>query len=63
MRRILQEGVIQVASGIRYQEEAVSSVERIRPFLNGRPITLFTDKPETVPSGLLTTLWFIHSAH
>ena len=46
------EGVIQVATGNRHQQEAFLSVERIRPYLNGRPITLVTDKPHLVPPGL-----------
>ena len=52
MRRFEQEGVLQVATGERYREEAAASVERIRPFLNGRPITLVTDLPDRVPIGL-----------
>ena len=31
---------------------AIASVERIRPYLNGRPITLVTDEPEKVPQVL-----------
>ena len=46
------EGVIQIATGNRHQQEAFLSVERIRPYLNGRPITLVTDRPHLVPSGL-----------
>ena len=48
MRRFIREGVLQVATGERYRAEAVKSVERIRPFLNGRPIALVTDKYERV---------------
>ncbi len=52
MRHQYHEGVLQVATGTRYLEEAINSVVRIRPFLSGRPITLVTDKPELVPGGL-----------
>ena len=52
MRRLFQEGVLQVATGDRHRAEAISSVDRIRPCLNGRPITLVTDDPEQVPVGL-----------
>ena len=50
--RFAEEGILQVATGERYREEAVNSVQRIRPFLKGRPITLVTDKPEQVPPGV-----------
>ena len=52
MRRFTQEGVLQVATGRRHRDEAIASVPRIRPFLNGRPIALVTDKPEYFPDGL-----------
>ena len=51
-----QEGILQVATGQRYREEAIDSVQRIRPFLNGRPITLVTDNPAKVPSGFFDTV-------
>ena len=47
-----QEGVLQVATGDRHRNEAIASVQRIRPYLNGRPITLVTDNPNLVPKGL-----------
>ena len=47
-----RECVIQVATGNRHQDEAILSVERIRPCLNGRPIILVTDNPERIPLGL-----------
>ena len=47
-----QEGILQVATSRRYRDEAILSVERIRPYLNGRSITLVTDKPDYIPSGL-----------
>ena len=49
---VYTQGVIQVATGNHHQDEAVLSVERIRPCLNGRPIILVTDKPERIPLGL-----------
>ena len=52
MRNFQHEGVLQVATGRRYREEAIASVGRIRPFLNGRPIALVTDKPEYIPDGI-----------
>ena len=51
MRNIAHEGVLQVATGERYREEALASVARIRPYLNGRPITLVTDDSQYVPTG------------
>ena len=56
MRRLITEGVIQVATGSRYLNEAINSVSRIRPFLCGRPITLVTDKPKFVPVGLFDSV-------
>ena len=56
MKRFSHEGILQIATGERYQDEAVSAVARIRPFVNGRPITLVTDKPELVPKGLFDTV-------
>ena len=52
MKHFLKEGVLQVATGERHRDEAIASVERIRPYLNGRPITLVTDEPEKVPQVL-----------
>ena len=52
MRSLISEGVLQVATGERHRDEAINSVERIRPYLNGRPISLVTDKPEQVPPGI-----------
>ena len=52
MRSLTSEGVLQVATGERHRDEAINSVERIRPYLNGRPISLVTDKPEQVPPGI-----------
>ena len=56
MKRFSHEGILQIATGERYRDEAVSAVARIRPFVNGRPITLVTDKPELVPKGLFDTV-------
>ena len=56
MMGLPQEGVLQVATGDKYRDEAIASVERIRPFLNGRPITLVMDKPESVPIGFFDTV-------
>ena len=52
MSFLATEGVIQVATGDRHQDEAISSVRRIRRFLNSRPMILVTDNPDRVPSGL-----------
>lgn len=52
MRQISEEGVLQIATGDKHQKEAFASVKRIRPYLNNRPITLVTDKPEKVPPNL-----------
>ena len=52
MKHSCQEGVLQVATGDRHRNEAIASVQRIRPYLNGRPITLVTDNPNLVPKGL-----------
>ena len=60
MRKMYKEGVLQVATGNRHREEAISSVHRIRPFLNGRPITLVTDQPGQIPVGLFDEI-LIHS--
>ena len=49
MMRESSEGVLQVATGDKYIEEAIQSVPRIRPYLNGRPITLVTDNLEIIP--------------
>ena len=53
---LFDEGVLQVATGDRHRDEAISSVKRIRPYLNGRPITLVTDRPEQVPDKLFDNL-------
>ena len=52
MNHLCREGVLQVATGNRHRDEAIASVQRIRPYLNGRPITLVTDNPDLVPPGL-----------
>ena len=52
MKHISKEGILQIATGDQHRTEAYASVERIRPYLNGRPITLVTDKPQIVPKGL-----------
>ena len=52
MMRESSEGVLQVATGDKYIEEAIQSVPRIRPYLNGRPITLVTDNLEIIPPEL-----------
>ena len=52
MKHLYQEGVLQVATGNRHRDEAIASVQRIRPYLNGRPITLVTDNADLVPAGL-----------
>ena len=46
-----REGVLQVATGKKHQEEAICCVQRIRPYLNNKPVTLVTDNPENIPSG------------
>lgn len=51
-----REGILQIATGRKYRDEAISSARRIRPFINGRPITLVTDKPELVPAGIFDSL-------
>ena len=56
MRSFAKEGILQVATGDRYREEAITSIERIRPFLSGRPVTLVTDKPERIPSGIFDSV-------
>ena len=56
MRRLLKEGILLVATGDQYRDEAISSVHRIRPFLNGRPITLVTDEPERIPSAIFDSV-------
>ena len=52
MRFSSQEGVLQVATGVQHQDEAIASAEQIRPYLNGRPLTLVTDNPERFPLNL-----------
>ena len=52
MRFPSKEGVLQVATGVQHQNEAIASAEQIRPYLNGRPITLVTDNPERIPPNL-----------
>lgn len=42
-----------VATGERHRHEALEAVPRIRPQLNGRPLWLVCDAPETVPPGLV----------
>ena len=39
MKHISKEGILQIATGDQHRTEAYASVERIRPYLNGRPIT------------------------
>ena len=34
-----REGVLQVATGKKHQEEAICCVQRIRPYLNNKPVT------------------------
>ena len=50
-----REGILQIATGKKYRDEAISSAQRIRPLINGRPI-LVTDKPALVPSGIFDSL-------
>ena len=50
------EGVLQVATGDQYRNEAIASVKLIRPYLNGRPITLVTDTPELIPDKLFDNI-------
>ena len=52
MNHRFSEGILQVATGEKYQDEAIANVKRFRPYLNNRPITLITDNPERIPSGL-----------
>jgi hypothetical protein len=52
MRRQASEGVLQVATGPRHREEAIAAIGRIRPHLNGRPVSLVTDAPHLIPDGL-----------
>jgi len=52
IRKHASEGVLQVATGARHREEAIASLGRIRPHLNGRPICLVTDAPHLIPDGL-----------
>ncbi len=40
-----KEGVLLVATGNKYCQEAIQSVQKIRPYLNGRPLTIVTDEP------------------
>ena len=56
MRRIPKEGYLQVATGKRHQDEAIGCVQRIRPFLRNRPITLVTDQPDRIPEGFFDTV-------
>ena len=60
MRSFSREGILQVATGKRHREEVINSVERIRPHINGRPITLVTDKREQFPEGLFDSI-LIHT--
>ena len=51
-----REGILKLQPGKKYRDEAISSAQRIRPLINGRPITLVTDKPALVPSGIFDSL-------
>jgi len=50
------EGILLVATGSKHREEAIKSVDYIKPHLNSRPITLVTDKPSDIPKGLFDTV-------
>ena len=56
MRHIPKEGYLQVATGKRHQDEAIGCVQRIRPFLRNRPITLVTDQPDRIPEGFFDVI-------
>lgn len=46
------EGVILVATGYNHRQEAIHSAPKLKAFLSGRPIWLYTDKPEDIPNHL-----------
>ena len=52
MKWSCEEGIIQIATGTKHQDEAVICAKRIRPYINDRPITLVTDNPERIENGL-----------
>ena len=52
MKWSCEEGIIQIATGKKHQDEAVICAKRIRPYINDRPITLETDNPERIENGL-----------
>lgn len=45
------EGVLLVATGPKHRAESIAAAPRIRPHLNGRPMWLLCDEPESVPAG------------
>jgi len=52
------EGVILVATGHSHRQEAINSVPKLRSFLSGRPIWLYTDVPEDIPNHLFDKICF-----
>ena len=61
MRYFPREGVLQVATGKRHRDEVIAVSERIRPYLNGRPITLVTDNVDYIPMDSLIKSCFTAS--
>ncbi len=44
-----EEGILLIGTGEKYRSEAITCAPLLRPFINGRPIVLVTDKPNSVP--------------